>query len=90
MTENVMFHYPKWEDGSKTGHTICIITCQNKTFIGSALCSTHDNFEFKVGRQLAYERASEAIALFIRKKQDKINIMQEEVNKFEEALDNEQ
>ena len=86
MTENVMFHYPKWEDGTKTGHTICIINYEGRTFIGSALCSVSDNFCYETGRKIASVRATEALHSFIEKRQSRVNVMQAEVQRMREGL----
>jgi len=49
--------YPRNIDGSKTGHTICVILRDGEMFSGTALCSPDDNFNYKIGKELAKDRA---------------------------------
>ena len=53
----VVYHYPKDEQGNKTGHTLCIIVDGDDVFVGEALCSKSDSFSKAQGRNIAYVRA---------------------------------
>ena len=54
------FIYPKDKDGNYSKQTICIIYRDGRPFEGTALCHEDDEFNKKVGRALALERAEAA------------------------------
>lgn len=54
------FIYPKDKTGKVTGHTICIALRDGEMYEGVTLCSPEDNFNRKIGRQIALSRALEA------------------------------
>lgn len=60
MTREHYYIYPRDKNGNKTGHTICVLQRDGKIFHGESLCSDQDQFQYKVGRELAYQRAVEA------------------------------
>lgn len=49
------------------GYTTCTITRNGKTVTGTAICGPKDNFCYKTGRQVAYERAVARLAAFTAK-----------------------
>jgi hypothetical protein len=77
MRKNFYFIYPEDKQGRKTGHTICVInkedpvTKEVKTFHGIALCGPEDQFEYVIGRDLAYERAEEAYQGYVKRQQER-------------------
>lgn len=54
------FIYPKGTDGHPTGNTICVLLREGKMYHGEAICSDDDQFDKKIGREIAYDRAVEA------------------------------
>lgn len=64
---NYFFIYTKDKHNKRTGHTICILmgldkAGQSRAYYGMSLCSEQDQFSYKVGRELALQRALEAEA----------------------------
>jgi hypothetical protein len=59
-SRQMYFHYPKDKRGQYTGHSICMMIRDGQIFHGEALCSDEDNFNKKIGRVLAQERAEAA------------------------------
>ena len=63
--ENVLHHYSKgktqWPPTCKGGLTECHILMNDGTeIVGRAECSRKDNFQYSIGRKLAFGRASQA------------------------------
>ena len=52
--------YPKDRHGNRTGHVICVILRDGMMFEGTALCSENEQFCKAVGRNIAFNRATEA------------------------------
>lgn len=42
---------------SQGGMTACTITVNGEDFVGEAVCSFSDNFNYKIGRAIAHGRA---------------------------------
>jgi len=61
------FIYPRNKNGQRTGHTICVLIRGGKVFHGTSLCSQHDQFELKKGRELSKQRAEEAFERHIER-----------------------
>lgn len=55
------FIYPRDKSGKRTGQTIAILIHEGKAFHGLAMCSEEDSFCKATGRELALERAYEAL-----------------------------
>jgi hypothetical protein len=58
----LMHHYRKgldtWTPSANGGKTLCILTMEDgKRFTGEAVCSLSDTFDYKFGRDIAFERA---------------------------------
>lgn len=54
------FVYIYDKNGKRTGHTICLLLRDGKMFHGESLCANTDQFNKKIGRQIAFNRAMEA------------------------------
>ena len=54
------FIYCKDYEKKYTGTTICVILREGLMFHGESFCSASDQFNKKIGRQIAYNRAIEA------------------------------
>lgn len=53
-----------WQPNPRGGKTVCVIrTMDSRDFIGEALCSMADNFCYKTGSRIAFERAVEHLSL---------------------------
>ncbi len=44
---------------TKGGKTYCKILTEDEQFVGFAYCSDKDNYCYKIGRELAFERAKQ-------------------------------
>lgn len=65
LEENTLHHYSKsktqWPPTCRGGLTECHILMNDGTeIIGRAECSRKDNFQYSIGRKLAFGRASKA------------------------------
>lgn len=78
------FIYPRDMQGNLTGHTICVMSHDGGVFHGTALCGPNDNFEKKLGRELAKERAEETIRKYDER--CKQNSKEDEATKSENLL----
>ena len=73
------FIYPEDKNGVRTGHTICVLSLLDpvdnvlRTFYGTALCSEADTFEYRVGRDLAYNRAIASYERFTDRRQNQVS-----------------
>ena len=53
-----------WQPNPRGGKTVCVIRTKDcREFIGEALCSMADNFCYKTGSRIAFERAAEHLSL---------------------------
>lgn len=53
----IKYVYPKDKKGKKIGNTVAILVKDDMIFIGEAVCSPEDQFNKKIGRELALSRA---------------------------------
>ena len=60
-TRECYFIYPRDHHGELTGHSICVMIHGGKIFHGSSYCSPDDQFDKKLGRELAHRRALASI-----------------------------
>jgi hypothetical protein len=65
MNRNNFFIYPKDKDGKKIGNCIYVTQKPEGIFFGEAILSKKDQFVYKIGRQLAMERAEESYQKYI-------------------------
>jgi hypothetical protein len=67
--EDCAYHYPKNKDGTKTGHTLCILVREDRIFVGESRCGGTDQFSRSTGRSIAKGRAEKSYARYLAKKQ---------------------
>jgi hypothetical protein len=67
------FIYPKGTDGHPTGNAICVLLRDGKMYHGEAVCSDEDQFDKKIGREIAYQRAVEAADAASNKTKKEVN-----------------
>jgi hypothetical protein len=53
--------------GNRTGHTVCLLLRDGKMFHGESLCADTDQFNKKVGRTIALNRALDAYQTYLEK-----------------------
>lgn len=55
----IKYVYPKDKKGKKLGNTIAILVKDDMIFVGEAVCSPEDQFNKRIGRELALARVVE-------------------------------